>query len=342
MSLTEVRIGEEVWLTCLTHALTTEAEEIMGLLFGDIKVTHTHTHTYSSALPPPCAFEQGRGDGGDMGGVAADEVRAEEGQGGDERTQASFQLMDQGFVGLIFSCFSEDAQKVGKIQVIAFQSLGGNQQPIVPVNPVINIDTSWSSLDTTSNPALIEGIEDTGDSKASRNSKVWAKSSDVDFYPHSDANHSATQQSNAIVAYDPNNAPETPVDLDGSDMTPSIQEALHRSTLDISDGKIHPLTSIHHVSTYNSSLCKLMEYCLSPAITVLQDRLKENELRLSMLMEEAKQLEAENQSMRNDSPHRLMYHGTSGSSSPMAQDKHASANQMSPRSPSGSSRRKAS
>ncbi|KAL5230218.1 hypothetical protein ABZP36_028994 [Zizania latifolia] len=37
MSLTEVRIGEEVWLTCLSHALTTETEEVMGLLFGDIK-----------------------------------------------------------------------------------------------------------------------------------------------------------------------------------------------------------------------------------------------------------------------------------------------------------------
>jgi hypothetical protein len=39
MSLTEVRIGEEVWLTCLSHALSTETEEVMGLLFGDIKVT---------------------------------------------------------------------------------------------------------------------------------------------------------------------------------------------------------------------------------------------------------------------------------------------------------------
>uniref|UniRef100_A0A0D9WJ95 MPN domain-containing protein n=1 Tax=Leersia perrieri TaxID=77586 RepID=A0A0D9WJ95_9ORYZ len=421
MSLTEVRIGEEVWLTCLTHALTTEAEEIMGLLFGDIKHSSRGGVTaviWGASPQMRCERKKDRVEvNPELLAAASAEAEVMSATIGvktrvigwyhshphitvqpshvDERTQASFQLMDQGFVGLIFSCFSEDAQKVGKIQVIAFQSLGGNQQPIVPVNPVINIDTSWSSLDTTSNPALIEGIEDTGDSKASRNSKVWAKSSDVDFYPHSDANHSATQQSNAIVAYDPNNAPETPVDLDGSDMTPSIQEALHRSTLDISgaeyvrkevplyvfptghllkldttltsycdmqrvvfeeeksaynqamhqnirDGKIHPLTSIHHVSTYNSSLCKLMEYCLSPAITVLQDRLKENELRLSMLMEEAKQLEAENQSMRNDSPHRLMYHGTSGSSSPMAQDKHASANQMSPRSPSGSSRRKAS
>lgn len=65
--------------------------------------------------------------------------------------------------------------------------------------------------------------------------QVWAKSSDVDFYPHFDANHSAKHQSkeNAIVAYDPNNTPETPVDLDESDMTPSIQEALHRSNMDI-------------------------------------------------------------------------------------------------------------
>jgi len=33
-----VKMSEEVWLTCLSHALTTETEEIMGLLFGDIQV----------------------------------------------------------------------------------------------------------------------------------------------------------------------------------------------------------------------------------------------------------------------------------------------------------------
>jgi len=53
-----VKIGEEVWLTCLSHALTTETEEVMGLLLGDV---------------------EGRSDRRDMGGVAADEVRAEEG-----------------------------------------------------------------------------------------------------------------------------------------------------------------------------------------------------------------------------------------------------------------------
>ena len=38
MSLTKVKMSEEVWLTCVTHAFSTETEEIMGLLLGDIHV----------------------------------------------------------------------------------------------------------------------------------------------------------------------------------------------------------------------------------------------------------------------------------------------------------------
>lgn len=38
MSLTSVKMSEDVWLTCMTHALSTETEEIMGLLLGDIQV----------------------------------------------------------------------------------------------------------------------------------------------------------------------------------------------------------------------------------------------------------------------------------------------------------------
>lgn len=38
MALTSVKMSEEVWLTCATHGFTTESEEIMGLLLGDIEV----------------------------------------------------------------------------------------------------------------------------------------------------------------------------------------------------------------------------------------------------------------------------------------------------------------
>jgi hypothetical protein len=105
MSLTSVRISEEVWLTCLSHALTTETEEIMGLLLGDTEVAPLSPGPLP--FPPPSRFPsspdarrassshlivvgvacllvvlgQGRHDCRHMGGVAADEVREEKGQG---------------------------------------------------------------------------------------------------------------------------------------------------------------------------------------------------------------------------------------------------------------------
>lgn len=86
-----------------------------------------------------------------------------------------------------------------------------------------------------------------------------------------------------------------------------------RSYFPSRDGKAHPLTFIHHTSTYQASMCKLMEYwcesitfaahrfsvsllictectypfrwfffcSLSPAIRVLQDRVRENEIRVN-------------------------------------------------------------
>ncbi|XP_066367635.1 uncharacterized protein [Miscanthus floridulus] len=424
MSLSSVKIGEEVWLTCLSHALTTETEEVMGLLLGDIELSSKGATALIWGASPQMRCERKK-DRVEVNPelLAAASAQAEKMTATikrttrvigwyhshphitvlpshvDVRTQAMFQLLDTGFVGLIFSCFSEDAQKVGKIQVTAFQSEGGQQHalPLSTIAPVIDLDSSFSSSDNAfaSHSASVEGMEqDTGDSRASKNNKAWKRS--MDFYSHPDTNHSTNYQprENPLILYNPDNTQEASVDPYDSDMTPSLQEALHRSTMDISgaeyrgkevplfvlptryllkldttmtsycdmqrvlfeeeqsaynqamqqnicDGKIHPHTSIHHTSTYNSSLCKLMEYCLSPAVTTLQDRLKENELRLSMLQEEAKQLEADTQSMRNDSPRRLMNHGAGGNSSPMAQSRHPFSNQGSPRSPRGGSRRRA-
>ncbi|XP_062232026.1 uncharacterized protein LOC133929329 [Phragmites australis] len=422
MSLTKVKISEEVWLTGLSHALTTETEEVMGLLLGDVESSSRGGATaviWGASPQMRCERKKDRVEVNPellaAASAQAEKMTATIGKTTrvigwyhshphitvlpshvDVRTQAMFQLLDPGFVGLIFSCFSEDAQKVGKIQVIAFQSQSGQQRTIAPV---IDLESSWSSSDNAlaSQSALVEGIkQDTGDSRASKSSKARGRSPDMDFYSHPDPNHSAKHQprENTIVAYNRDNTHEASVDPYDSDMTPSVQEALHRSNMDISgaeyvrkgvkllvfptrnllklettltsycdmqrvlfeeeqsaysqamqqnicDGKIHPLTSIHHTSTYNSSLCKLMEYCLSPAITSLQDRLKENELRLSTLQEEAKQLEAETQSMRNDSPLPMMNHGASGSSSPMARNKHPFSNQGNPRSPSSGRWRRA-
>lgn len=122
----------------------------------------------------------------------------------DVRTQAMYQLLDTGFIGLIFSCFSEDAQKVrvyrklfifvwtfsrlfwnellsqvGRIQVIAFQSLDGKQSrtpkpiPLSPVNKSSFIDLE-SSLSSSENASTRGEIleQDTCDSKSAVAIKV--------------------------------------------------------------------------------------------------------------------------------------------------------------------------
>ncbi|XP_057967122.1 uncharacterized protein LOC131157178 isoform X2 [Malania oleifera] len=277
----------------------------------------------------------------------------------DVRTQAMYQLLDSGFIGLIFSCFSEDAHKVGRIQVIAFQSLDGRQNYMLrpvslsPVNrsSIIDVESSWSSAENTSSrPARAECVElDTGDTGDSRTAvginKGEGRSSELgDFFANADANYLGRERPGANYYND--NLERAIVDVDPMDMSESMQEAMHRSNLEISgaeytrkeiplhvlptssfvnldspltsfmdlqrvlyeeereaynqailqnmrEGKVHPLTYIHHTSTYQASMCKLMEYCLSPAINVLQDRLKENETQLTLLADEARILEAE-------------------------------------------------
>ncbi|KAL6563193.1 hypothetical protein OROHE_005780 [Orobanche hederae] len=163
MSLTSVKMSEDVWLTCLTHALSTETEEIMGLLLGDIQLSKhgSVTALIWGALPQPRSDRQKDRVETNPEQLTAAAVHAERMTMAtgtttrvigwyhshphitvlpshvDVRTQAMYQLLDPGFVGLIFSCFSEDAQKVGRIQIIAFQSLDGKQvMKPVSVSPV--------------------------------------------------------------------------------------------------------------------------------------------------------------------------------------------------------------
>ncbi|XP_058765825.1 uncharacterized protein LOC131639338 isoform X2 [Vicia villosa] len=361
MALTSVKMSEEVWLTCATHGFTTESEEIMGLLLGDIEHSKNGAVTALIWGASPQTRSDRRKDRVETkpeqlaaASALADRMTASTGRitrvigwyhshphitvlpsHVDVRTQGLYQLLDSGFIGLIFSCYNEDATKVGRIQVIAFQSSDGKQNnmlrpvPLSPVNrsSIINIDSSPSTSEnvpTRSNFKADNSEQDTGDSRNAGTSKESRKDAGNYLLTNSDT---------------------TGVD-DPMDMSESMQEAMHRSNLDTSgaefvrkeiplyvlpslslvnldsplssytdlqhvlfeeertaynqailqntrDGKTHPLTFIHHTSTYQASLCKLIEYCLSPAINALQDRLRENEFRLAVLSEEAKSMEVE-------------------------------------------------
>ncbi|CAA6671743.1 unnamed protein product [Spirodela intermedia] len=377
MALTGVKMTEEVWLACLSHALSTESEEIMGLLLGDTQ--HAADGSVMALIwgASPQVRSDRRKDRVETNPeqLAAASAQAEISKTFchrmthitgrttrvigwyhshphitvlpshvDIRTQAMYQLLDSGFVGLIFSCFSEDSQKIGKIQVIAFQSLNKSQQlASIKKSSDVELESSWSSENTlsTSGSTWIEGLEkDSGDSKMANASKEWKSLMQMG------AIWEGKIESTGVIPYDANVSSKIAIGMDLPDMTASMQEALHRSNMDVSgaeyirkeiplqvlpnwslfkfdsplssftavqhvlfeeeqsaynqsllhntrDGNMHPLAFVHHTSTYQASLCKLMEYCLIPAINVLQDRLKENEIQLAMLTEEAKSLELE-------------------------------------------------
>ncbi|KAK7271159.1 hypothetical protein RJT34_26817 [Clitoria ternatea] len=374
MSLTGVKMTEEVWLTCVTHAFSTETEEIMGLLLGDIHTSKNGAVTaliWGASPQPRSDRQKDRVETNPeqlaAASALADTLTSTTGRTTrvigwyhshphitvlpshvDVKTQAMYQLLDPGFIGLIFSCYSEDANKVGRIQVIAFQSSDGKQNHI-PLSPVIDIDSSPSCSE---NVSIRSGYfkdensdQDSGDSTTVSVRRGGGRSSDLgNFFANADANYLGRDKGGGN--YNPNNSDTNIVDVDPMDMSESMQEAMHRSTLDMSgaefvrkeiplyvlpalalinldspllsykdlqhvifeeertaynqaisqnmrDGKMHPLTFIHHTSTYQASLCKLIEYCLSPAINALKDRLRENEIRLAILSEEAKSLEAE-------------------------------------------------
>ncbi|XP_071691951.1 uncharacterized protein [Rutidosis leptorrhynchoides] len=395
MSLTSVKMAEDVWLTCLTHALSTETEEIMGLLLGDIQHSKSGSVTALiwGALPQPRSDRQKdrvetNPEQLTAASVQAEKMTVETGRTTrvigwyhshphitvlpshvDVRTQAMYQLLDSGFIGLIFSCFNEDQYKVGRIQVTAFQSLDGKQNNVlrpVPLSPVhkssvIDLESSLSTENSlsSSGSALIDLERDTGDSRAVAGaSKGGPKASALKgFFANADRGGN----------YSTGNIESSVVDIDPMDMSESMQEAMHRSTMEMSgaeyvrkevplhvlptlsllkldspltsftdlqsvlyeeertayhqailqnirDGKVHPLSFIHHTSTYQASICKLMEYCLSPAINALQDRIAENEIRLRVLANEAKILEKEStRGVESSSPRNASTHGPRGS-----------------------------
>ncbi|EXB96951.1 Lys-63-specific deubiquitinase BRCC36 [Morus notabilis] len=368
-------MSEEVWLTCLTHALSTETEEIMGLLLGDIEHKNGSVTALIWGASPQTRSDRRK----DRVETNPEQLAAASAQAEisffasfnalsflfesfifhrmttltgrttrvigwyhshphitvlpshvDVRTQAMYQLLDSGFIGLIFSCYSEDINKVGRIQVIAFQSSDGKQhhmsRPIslspVNRNSIIDLESSLSSSENAvvrSGSIKVESPEhDTGDSRTAVGIKAGARSSDLGgLFANADANFQEKERIGGN--YNTNNSNDNIVDIDPMDVSDGMQEAMHRSNLDMSGAEYvrkevplyvlptsalikldSPLTSFTDLQrvlneeeqeAYNQAI--LQNTSLSPAINALQDRLRENETRFAILNDEAKNLEAE-------------------------------------------------
>lgn len=353
MALEGVRVTQEVWLTCVTHALSTETEEIMGLLLGDIQYTSKGAAIASVWCAAPQTRLDRRKDRVETNPeqlaaatAQADRMTAATGQTTrvigwyhshphitvmpshvDVRTQAMYQMLDPGFVGLIFSCFSQDSSQVGRIQAIAFQSQDGRASRALPVwaappptKPVVSPD--FTSTLETGDPdldlqlatrisleqqqgAALENLFATADKKqqASGASTDYAgedmeEALQLSALHINDAQYIRKEVPLEVLAGHSRAEVEYPLrslvalqEILFAEEHAAYNNALKQSTN--KSGQIHPLAAIHHSSTYQASLTKLLEYCLCPVSMALWDRLQQNKLRLKFLKEEAAALQAQ-------------------------------------------------
>uniref|UniRef100_A0A8C6YRK0 BRCA1/BRCA2-containing complex subunit 3 n=1 Tax=Nothoprocta perdicaria TaxID=30464 RepID=A0A8C6YRK0_NOTPE len=160
MAVQAVHLEADAFLVCLNHALSTEKEEVMGLCIGEVppgpaapapaprraRIVHIHSviilrrsdkrkdrveispeQLSAASTEAEISFPLAEMTGRPMrvvGWYHSHPHITVWPSHVDVRTQAMYQMMDQGFVGLIFSCFIEDKNtKVGRILYTCFQSI---------------------------------------------------------------------------------------------------------------------------------------------------------------------------------------------------------------------------
>ncbi|XP_039234075.1 lys-63-specific deubiquitinase BRCC36 isoform X1 [Pipra filicauda] len=146
MAVQAVHLEADAFLVCLNHALSTEKEEVMGLCIGEVDTSRiVHIHSVIILRRSDKRKDRVEISPEQLSAASTEAERLAEMTGRpmrvvgwyhshphitvwpshvDVRTQAMYQMMDQGFVGLIFSCFIEDKNtKTGRILYTCFQSI---------------------------------------------------------------------------------------------------------------------------------------------------------------------------------------------------------------------------
>ncbi|KAM6300265.1 lys-63-specific deubiquitinase BRCC36 [Aegotheles albertisi] len=146
MAVQAVHLEADAFLVCLNHALSTEKEEVMGLCIGEVDTSRiVHIHSVIILRRSDKRKDRVEISPEQLSAASTEAEMLAETTGRpmrvvgwyhshphitvwpshvDVRTQAMYQMMDQGFVGLIFSCFIEDKNtKTGRILYTCFQSI---------------------------------------------------------------------------------------------------------------------------------------------------------------------------------------------------------------------------
>ncbi|XP_034840257.1 lys-63-specific deubiquitinase BRCC36-like [Maniola hyperantus] len=187
--LQKVLLSTDVTLVCVQHALSTEKEEIMGLLIGEVHNNNTLVSIVSSVILRRLDKKPDRVEISEeqlvQATLRAEELVAEVGRPlrvvgwyhshphitvwpshVDLATQSMYQRMDSSFVGIIFAVFLTDQPaKAPSIQITCFQSI--NEGPTQSRREIeLEITNNNDSLTTTNFqiltqlPAILKEEED--------------------------------------------------------------------------------------------------------------------------------------------------------------------------------------
>ncbi|NWY75237.1 BRCC3 deubiquitinase, partial [Erithacus rubecula] len=170
----------------------------------------------------------------------------------DVRTQAMYQMMDQGFVGLIFSCFIEDKNtKTGRILYTCFQSIQAQKSSDCKVVEVIFLFSAFNYISYLSRYERIE--------------------IPIHVVPHETIGKVCLES-----------AVELPKILcqEEQDAYRRIHSLTH----------LDSVTKIHNGSVFTKNLCSQMSAISGPLLQWLEDRLEQNKQRVQELQQEKEQL----------------------------------------------------
>jgi BRCA1/BRCA2-containing complex subunit 3 len=264
MSIKSAIINEDVYFICLTHALTTEKEEIMGLLLGDIH--------YSNIGEKGIVFIEGvslftRSDKKkdrveispellSMASLEAEKISEKIHKKIrvigwyhshphitvlpshiDIQTQSTYQMLEKGFIGLIFSCFNKNNLDISdRIQIMAFQS--SSKEKKTDIMELSNTNDEYSFYNFS-----LEKIE-------------------IPLYIKKNQFNEINNLEKLYLLQE----------ILFNEEKSSYQDALKNQNNQI----IHPLLKIHSQSVYQKSLCRLLELETLPMLFLFQQQQKKN------------------------------------------------------------------
>ncbi|NXR44796.1 BRCC3 deubiquitinase, partial [Hippolais icterina] len=176
----------------------------------------------------------------------------------DVRTQAMYQMMDQGFVGLIFSCFIEDKNtKTGRILYTCFQSIQAQKSSEFTVK----IQDKYVDIKCFPLPV----------SSGLCSQKYERIEIPIHVVPHETIGKVCLES-----------AVELPKILcqEEQDAYRRIHSLTH----------LDSVTKIHNGSVFTKNLCSQMSAISGPLLQWLEDRLEQNKQRVQELQQEKEQL----------------------------------------------------